>query len=148
MTGKQGKVDQVKVLFDVENDDGSVEIESLWAVPSQSGYRIDNIPFYAKEIAYGDIVSCKLDEDGMLRFTAVVAASGHSTIRLWFADEKDVSSVRETLRTIGCPSELDLSRLVAIDVPPSIRYETVRTYLDQQERSGIFEYEEACLGQE
>lgn len=141
-------MNHVKVLFEIEDEDGSVEIESVWAVPVQNGYQIDNIPFYAKEVAYGDIVSAKPDEDGMLRFTALVTASGHSTIRLWFANEMDVTPVRDALRGMGCPSELDLSRLVAVDIPPSIPYESVHTYLDQQESAGIFEYEEACLGQE
>ena len=148
MTTEEERANHVKVLFEIENEDGNVEIESVWAVPVEHGYQIDNIPFYAKEVAYNDIVSAEPDEDGMLRFTGLVRASGHSTIRLWFANEVDVTSVRDTLRSMGCPSELDLSRLVAVDIPPSIPYDRIRTYLDQQESAGIFEYEEACLGQE
>lgn len=148
MTTGQGKANHVKVLFEVENADGSVEIESVWAVPVENGYQIDNVPFYAKEVAYHDIVIAEPNEDGMLHFTGLVSASGHSTVRLWFANEADVAQVRDALRGMGCSSELDLSRLVAIDIPPSVPYERVRTYLDQQESAGIFEYEEACLGQE
>ena len=148
MTTDKGKANHVKILLEVEDEDGKVEIESVWAVPVENGYQIDNIPFYAKEIAYGDIVSAEPDEDGMLSFKELIAPSGHSTIRLWFAKETDVTQVRDALRGMGCPSELDLSRLVAVDIPPSIPYESVRTYLDQQESEGIFEYEEACLGQE
>jgi len=148
VTTDKGKANHVKILLEVEDEDGKVEIESVWAVPVENGYQIDNIPFYAKEIAYGDIVSAEPDEDGMLSFKELIAPSGHSTIRLWFAKETDVTQVRDALRGMGCPSELDLSRLVAVDIPPSIPYESVRTYLDQQESEGIFEYEEACLGQE
>jgi len=148
MTTGQGKANHVKVLFEVENADERVEIESVWAVPVENGYQIDNVPFYAKEVAYHDIVSAEPNEDGMLHFTCLVSASGHSTVRLWFANEADVAQVRDALRGMGCSSELDLSRLVAIDIPPSVPYERVRTYLDQQESAGIFEYEEACLGQE
>lgn len=148
MTAEHGKANHVKVLFEVENADGSVEIESVWAVPVENGYQIDNVPFYAKEVAYNDIVSAEPDGDGMLRFTGLVSASGHSTVRLWFANEADVAQVRNAFRGMGCSSELDLSRLVAVDIPLSVPYERVRTYLDQQESAGIFEYEEACLGQE
>ncbi len=137
----------VKLLFEVEREDGSVDIESVWAVPVAEGYKIDNIPFYAKEVACNDVVSAATDEDGALRYTGLSVASGHSTIRLWFADESNVAPVREHLRGMGCSSELDLSRLVAVDVPPSVAYPDVRAYLDEQEAAGIFEYEEACLGQ-
>lgn len=143
----QGRANHVKILFEIENESGQVEVESVWAVPVSTGYRIDNIPFYAKEVAHNDIVMAEPDQDGMLRFIGLVAPSGHSTIRLWFANEADVAAVRDALRRMGCPSELDLSRLVAVDIPPSIPYPRVRDYLDQQERAGIFEYEEACLGQ-
>lgn len=137
----------VKILFNVERDDGTHEIESVWAIPDGEGYRLDNIPFYARGFALGDIVSATLDSDGALLCTGIISESGHSTIRLWFSDSKDVQGVRDELRRMKCSSELDLSRLVAVDVPPDIPYEVVRDYLDKKERSGIFEYEEGCLGQ-
>jgi hypothetical protein len=137
----------VKVLFEVKNEDGTIEIESVWATPVPDGYKVDNIPFYARDVACNDVVAVKADEDGALRYAGLRVASGHSTIRLWFANEATVAPVREHLRTMGCSSELDLSRLVAVDVPPSVPYPGVRVYLDAQEAAGIFEYEEACLGQ-
>ena len=143
---KQEKVGHVKILFDFE-EDGGTQVESMWAVPVANGYKIDNIPFYVREVACEDVVSADLDTDGALHFVALVAASGHSTVRLWFANEKDVIEVRESLRNMGCSSEMDLSRLVAVDIPPSIPYERVRAYLDHLEREAVLEYEEACLGQ-
>jgi hypothetical protein len=125
-----------------------IERESLWAVPVEDGYRIDNIPFYATGVAFGDIVAAEPDEDGVPRYTGIVTASRHSTIRLWFEKEVDVQRVRNELRKMDCPSELDLSRLLAVDVPHSVPFERIRVYLDGQEGSGILEYEEACLGQD
>lgn len=125
------------------------EIESVWAVPVAGGYQIDNIPFYAREIALGDVVSAEKDSDGMLCFDSLIQPSGHSTVRLWFAKgrEQDVALIRQSLREMGCASELsDLSRLIAVDVPPSVPYEKVRKFLDAGEKAGVFEYEEACLG--
>ena len=138
---------RVKILFSVEGNDGSLEIESLWAVSKAGGYQIDSIPFCAKNIACNDIVSAEPDSGGMLWFKALVFASGHSTVRLWFADAGHVAAVRERLREMGCATELDLLRLVAVDIPPSTRYEAVHTYLEQQELAGVLEYEEACIGQ-
>ena len=140
----------MKVIFEYEGSTlDARELESMWAVPVNGGYKIDNIPFYAREIALGDIVSTENDHDGMMRFKALVQASGHSTVRLWFAKgrEQDVAHVRQRLRDMGCPSELsDLPRLIAVDVPPQVPYEQIREFLGEGEKSGLFEYEEACLG--
>lgn len=137
----------VKVLLDIEREDSTHEVESVWATPTDGGYRLDNIPFYARGFAVGDVVSATADRDGLLRAAGLVTASRHSTIRLWFADAANVQKVRDELRSMGCASELDLPRLVAVDIPPEIPYERIRTYLDDAERAGVFEYEEACLGQ-
>jgi hypothetical protein len=139
--------EHVKILFDIEHEDGTVDLESLWAIPVSNGYRIDNIPFYARGVACNDIVAATPDEGGMLRFSGLVTASGHSTVRLWFEDEADVPVVREHLRQMGCESELDLPRLAAVDIPPTIPYNAVRRFLDEQAAAGVFEYEEGCLGQ-
>ncbi len=140
--------DHVKIRFEVEAaSPGSVEVESLWAQPSDDGYKIDNVPFYVREIALGDVVSVSTESDGTLRFTALVRPSGHSTVRLWFQDPSDVQAIRNELRTYGCESELsELPRLVAVDIPPSVPYAKVRARLEEGEASGVFEYQEACLG--
>jgi len=73
--------------------------------------------------------------------------SGHSTVRLWFASEQEVQPVREALKSMGCSSEVsDQPRLVAVDIPPTIAYEDIRSYLDEGESNGKWDYEEACLG--
>lgn len=135
-----------KIRFAFENTRGETEVESLWAIERQEGYEIDNIPFYAQSVACGDIVSVQQDESGLLWFSSLVAAGGHSTIRLLFVREEDVARARDQLRTMGCASEVsDLRSLVAVDVPPAANYESVKTFLDSGEREGCFEYEEACL---
>jgi hypothetical protein len=136
-----------KVLFNVDRDDGSVVVESLWARSEPGGYRLDSIPFYVRNFACEDIVSVAVTQHGSLQCTGLVAASGHSTIRLWFARQEDVQAVREELRRMSCSSELDLSRLVAVDIPPGVPYKTICEYLLVKEASGMLEYEEACLGQ-
>jgi len=143
-------MDHAKILFEYDgNTPGQCELESIWACPVSDGFRVDNIPFYVLGIALDDIVSAEMDAGGMLRYKKLVRSSGHSTIRLWFAknDENHVTSVRQMLRELGCESERsDRPRLVAVDIPPAVSYERVRTMLDEQEKLGVFEYEEACLG--
>jgi hypothetical protein len=135
-----------KIAFDLESDDDTREVETLWAVPVEGGYRIDNIPFYVRGIAYGDVVRASPDGDGQLCFEALVSPSGHSTVRLWFANGSDVRDVRDALRELGCGSELDMERLVAVDVPTEVRYTDVISFLDEKERLRVLEYEEGCIG--
>ena len=139
--------ERVKVRFPFENSEGGSETETLWMIKREAGYELDNIPFYVQELALGDIVVARPDESGALWFSELVRPSGHSTLHLWFAQEKDVEPVRAALRQMGCPSEVsDLPRLVAVDVPPEVPYQRVKAFLQQGEGAGQFEYQEACLG--
>jgi Domain of unknown function (DUF4265) len=137
-----------KIRFEIEgNTADEMEVESLWALERHDGFEIDNIPFYARGVALGDVVATRADGDGLLWFDHVVRTSGHSTIRLWFAREDDVKNWREMLRNLGCSSEIsDLSRLVAVDVPPEVEYERVKGLLEEGEAVSLLEYEEGCLG--
>ena len=138
-----------KVAFELEkNENGTKEVETLWAVPTDGGYRIDNIPFYVRGVAWGDIVSAMRDDGGQLNYVNLVTPSGHSTVRLWFAHASDVQAVRGALRALGCDSELDLERLVAVDIPPEIRYSEITAFLEEKEKLGVLEYEEGCIGHE
>lgn len=139
--------DRLKLRFRFENSAGEDEIETLWVIKRDDGYVLDNIPFYVKELALRDVVAARPDAEGALWFSELVQPSGHSTIHLWFSSDKDVESVREALRQMGCASEVsDLPRLVAVDVPPEVPYERVKDFLEQGECAGRFEYQEACLG--
>ncbi len=136
-----------KLRFTFENADGGQEVESLWVLEREGGYEIDNIPFYVNDVACGDLVAARSDDEGQLWFSHLIQASRHSTLRLWFAREDDVEPVREHLWDLKCASEIsDIRRLVAVDVPPTVGYETVKLFLENGKQEGRFEYEEACLG--
>jgi hypothetical protein len=138
---------RVKIRFTYTNSSGEGETESMWVVGRNDGYEIDNIPFYVRELALGDVVAAESDASGLLWYSRLIRPSGHSTIRLLFSSESDVKIVRDGLRRMGCESEVsDRPYLVAVDVPPSVPYEKVKDFLDRGEKAGQFEYEEACLG--
>ena len=139
----------VKVQLRFQASGGKEEVETVWALRHSKGFQLDNIPFYAMGFASGDIVAAVPDLDGLLVVTGVVRPSGHSTIRLWFAKDhqSDIAEVRKALKTLGCATELsDMPRLVAVDVPAEVSYAGVKSYLDELEKRGLLEYEEACLG--
>jgi len=137
----------VKMRCPFLNSEGHEEIETLWAIPRDNGYEIDNIPFYVTDPALKDVVTATVEIDGGLRIAQLLVASGHSTIQILFGDAQAVPAMRSRLREMGCESELsDIPRLVAVDVPPSVDYLSLKRLLDELEVDGVLEYQEACLG--
>ncbi|WP_061281310.1 DUF4265 domain-containing protein [Leptospira interrogans] len=136
-----------KLRFNFENSGGSLETESIWVIANEEGYIIDNIPFYVKEIAIGDLVSATQDSNGHLWFSQLLKPSGHSTIQIWFSDISTLSEIRSKLSQLGCSSEIsEIPQLIAVDIPPNVDYSIVQVFLEEGEKNGLFEYQEACLG--
>ncbi|HVG61604.1 MAG TPA: DUF4265 domain-containing protein [Hyalangium sp.] len=140
----------VKIMFSLEQDEDGyppATTESLWAIDVGAGlYQIDNIPFFATDIALNDIVSAKL-EHGALQYEEVVRPSGHSTLRVIVYDASEMPTVRAFFEQMGCSTELShLPRLVAIAVPPSVALEPLRQVLAVGREQDRWDYEEACLG--
>ncbi|MGM9508804.1 DUF4265 domain-containing protein [Larkinella sp. GY13] len=138
-------MDLVKIVFECEDEEGT-SLESVWATPVGENYRIENIPFFATSIAFGDIVSAK-EEDGELLFGSLVEASGHSVVQIIIFDEKNVEAVMQDLVNLGCTWEgSHLPTYLALDVPPRVDYQTVQGYLEEKTTATILGYQEACLG--
>ncbi len=137
---------KVIVLLEQEDDDyPPVDYEELWTTPLGEGlYRIENIPFFARGIARGDIVSA-VEEDGSLMFGEVVEQSGHSTIRLIIYNEYAVPAIIERFLNQGCEAETTFAKLVALDVPPEVNLEDIREKLDLGFTQGQWDYEEASI---
>lgn len=139
--------ERVKVFFDIPSaNPGETEVESLWAIACDKGYKLDNIPFYAKGVALNDLVAAK-EVGGRLRVTKLLQPSGHSTVQVWFTNLEDIEPTREHLKIMGCSSEMsDMPRLVAVDVPYSVKYSEIKQFLEEGIAEGKWDYQEACLG--
>ncbi len=137
----------MKISFFVESEDEEGgEVESMWAERSGQYYRLDNIPFFARNVACNDLVSAKLDANGVLWFVRVVEPSSHSTIRIFATNFDDVERIRRELELLGCACELYNRMLIAVDVPWNVSYELIREYLESFKARGEMEYQEACFG--
>jgi hypothetical protein len=115
--------DSVEIWFRVEKDAAghpNQEWEQLHAWPVPDGYRLNNIPFFTKDLALDDVVSARRGERGLLVFDGVVKRSGHSTFRIWLSVQKqnDSGLIMEAVRGLGGHAEVTLDRLIAIDAPP------------------------------
>jgi len=146
-----------KIWFRISQDEDGyppVSVETLWMSPVTGGaYRLDNIPFFAKGVSCGDMVSAFPGPDGHLWFDQVVDHSGHSTLRVVVFREVDdkrpleerVEELRGRFSSIGCSTELShLPGLLAVDVPPLVNFSIVLPLLEEGVMGG-WDYEEANL---
>ena len=137
-----------KILLTYKDDDGNYKIESVWATKEGDNYRINNIPFFATNIALNDLVSAK-EDDGGLYFDRLIEPSGHSAVQMIIFDEKEVMQIGKELEQFGCTWEgSHIKTLIAIDIPKEILYSAVNQYLDKGEKNGRWSYKEACLSHE
>lgn len=121
-TGRSG---YVKVRFHLEQDEDGYPPnawERLWAQPEgPCRFRLDNIPWYARDVAAGDVVEAHEAEDGMLEFDRVVERSGHSTVRVVLYDPQQTQLLRDELAQLGCETELShIPSFISVDVPAQV----------------------------
>jgi hypothetical protein len=139
---------RIKIALRLEQDDGwpPVGWELLWAIPRVGDTaEIDNIPFFAKGLAAGDLVAFSRDAD-QLTFAGVLVPGGHSTIRVIMYELEQKEATREALQQLGCETEgSHLPSLFAIDVPPDVSYARVIELLDERAAAEVLEYEEAAI---
>lgn len=75
-----------KLFLNLEVIDGypPVSMESIWAEVTEEGYlKINNIPFYSKEISLGDIVSGIQTEENYLLYDKTIIHSKNNTFGLF-----------------------------------------------------------------
>ena len=137
----------MRIFFRIERDEDGwppVDVESMWGERVEDGYRIDNIPFYAPLLAYGDVVTAGV-ENGRLEFTGMVRASGHGTVRIIAHEESTVPVIQQELVALGCACEPGpLRGFLAVDIPPMASYRKITDLLRAGLHAERFEYEEAC----
>jgi len=135
-----------KVFFVYEDTDGDLAQESLWAKPVVDGYEIENIPFFAKNIAFGDVIEVE-EENGVLYFNGMVRESGWSTLHVAVLKKELASDVIKMLESAGLDWEgYGKDNLyLAVGIPPHLKYSEVTGLIDRSEAQGIIDYGESCI---
>ena len=124
-----------KVLFRVPEEDGSAQVETLWATAlGDDQYKLENSPFYAYSVSWEDTVYAPYDASaGQATFQRVVKKSGNRTVRVIFdppAEDGNTSDhVLQGLVALGCSYEGAQRNYIAINIPPEIQLDHVREYL-------------------
>lgn len=127
-----------KVLFRVPNEDGTAEVETLWAFPlGDDKYRLDNSPFYAYSVSVHDVVLAPFDaNEGFPTFHRVESKSGNRTVRVVFDTPvepgNEAQRVLDGLVELGCGYEGATRRYVSINIPPQVELNAVRDYLTEK----------------
>jgi len=128
---------------------GEPVTERMYAIRQNDGnYILDNSPFYAYEISWGDKFSAQFI-DGALAFQSIIERSGHSTYRIRLPvgrnhDYFELNFVK--LALLGCTYEGSSgspARLYSVDIPPNIDIAACYAELEAGEKSGIWSFEEA-----
>ena len=144
---KENPLDR-KVKLVYHDLEGKLATESIWAEKEGEYYKVKNIPFFAPNIAYDDLISVE-DENGELFFDSVIKPSGHSTIQIIFFDLQHFEQITNDLVRLSCAWEgSHLKEYISVDVPKKVNYATVRKYLIQKREDKQLDFQEACLAHE
>ena len=124
-----------KILFRVPNDDGTAEVETLWATSLEGDrYKLDNSPFHAYSVSWEDVVLAPWSEDESFpTFERVLEKSGNRTVRVVFDPPVEAGNesdrVLQGLAGLGCSYEGANSSYIVINIPPAVEFETVTAFL-------------------
>ncbi len=149
----QQRKEPVKVIFQglrasEEADWPPYDSESIWAIPLGAGrFRLDNIPFFAKGVAYGDVVHATTrGVTSKLVVDSVLSRSGHSTYRVTPVSDDKKPRFEDALThlvKLGCQIErFQNDLIVAVDIPPGVPVQSVYSFLETQEDYGVLDFEE------
>ncbi|MEV0582730.1 DUF4265 domain-containing protein [Nonomuraea sp. NPDC050310] len=143
----------VRVVFELEQDEDGwppAGSERLWAIPVAPGrVRLDNIPFFVRGVACGDVVRTELDAEGTIWAKEVVEFSDNCTIRVVPGRngdlEGDLNTVLNLFAPLGVEGEgLAQFGLVALNIPPAADLAGAKRLLVEGQ-DGWWDYEEGSV---
>lgn len=138
-----------KIFFKlvVEDDYPPVSEESIWGVELNNNFfKINNIPFYTKDVSFGDTVSVVQNNEN-LYYEKTIKSSGNSTIRVIFFDEEKVEECIKYIEKMGCEYEKFSSTFLSLNIPITLNIEVVLNYLEYLSAKEIADYEYGKISQ-
>lgn len=96
-----------------------------------------SVPFYLKEVAYGDTIRIKKNPAGYREFDGILRRSGSSVYRLLLHDLSRLNEVQEKLLDFRVILERD-DALIAIAAPPDVDLDALVEYIIEGKQSGIW----------
>ena len=138
--------DKIELVLTYKHDPEDTEIftEKVEAEKVGEYYRLINVPAFAPNIAYGDIVKVEFDE-GEFHFDELMEESGFSVahILMWKLESKD--QIISVLNDFGCGVNTHLAEnYIVVSIPPQLLYNSIRLFLLSEESKGNIDFSE-CL---
>ncbi|WP_294963477.1 DUF4265 domain-containing protein [uncultured Flavobacterium sp.] len=134
-----------KVTFVYYDLEGEIAMETVWAAKEENGYRIKNIPFFASNVAYDDLITVE-DDDGELFFDDIIIESGNSTIQLIIYNENDIEGITKKIESFDCGWEgSHLKGYISVNVPKEVSFLPIKSFLNNELENKKLDYKEACL---
>lgn len=125
---------------------GNVSEELIWVKPiGNELYKIDNIPFFAPNLAYEDIISIEHEGD-KLYFENLIEMSGNSTVQVvFFEKNKNIeNAILKQIESFQSSWEgMEGGGYYSLNIPESVNYKDIREFLEDKKE--ILDYKEACL---
>ncbi|WP_431204335.1 DUF4265 domain-containing protein [Bradyrhizobium betae] len=151
--------DKVRILFELDpNDWHGGGSESMWAEPlfynDRLVFKINNSPFCAREVSFGDIVAASPTKNrSVYEFAEVIKRSGHSTfVLLVKPGDVRVSSYWQPMEDAGCTYESgnekwsgEIWTVYSVDVPPTTDLALVFKALEKGLEDGIWLVQEGYV---
>src|SRR5262249_1525433 len=140
----------VKVRFRLEQDEDGwppAASEALWAEPlGGDAYRLDNTPWFARDVAADDVFRAQPDADGRLWAGERLSWSGNCTIRVIPLSDGPLAgslqAVLDVFVPLGAHGEGHGSgiSIVALTIPPEADLAEIKRTLQQGEADGSWGY--------
>lgn len=143
-----------KIRFRLERDEDGwppAESEGVWAVAlGGDAYRIDNIPWFVRDVAADDVFQAEPDADGVMWARQRLSASGNCTIRVIPHREGPLRGSEQAVLDIFVPLGVSGEghggiSIVALSVPPDAAIGEIKQRLQLGERGGWWAYEEGRI---
>lgn len=143
----------VKVAYKLEVDEDGfppISIELLNASPvSDDLFRIENAPFFAPEVSFGDVVRARTTEvAGQYEFVELAEASAYTSLSIVLFDESLDTFLMDLFRGRRCVieyGEFGPYRVLAVAVPREADYPTVRAQLKLLEGESRISFAELAV---
>lgn len=125
-------------------DDTEIFTEKVDAVKAGEYYKLIQVPLFAPNIAYGDIVKVEVD-NGEFHFHELVEESGYSVVHIVILKIESKGPIITMLTNFSCGVNTHVAdNYLVVSISPEISYQPVRTFLFDQTSSENIDFRE-CL---
>jgi hypothetical protein len=144
-----------KIGYRLQRDEDGfppISLELLNAEEISTGkFRICNAPYFAENVSYHDIVRARVtDVSGQLEFVELIEPSEFTSISIILLNELMDRFLMDLLRGLDCVveyGEFGVYRVLAVAIPPSTDYASLKAQLADLEKEEQISFAELSIAQ-